>query len=136
LKANFMTKIHLCKCGEPCQLYGGVGGYSKCCEACNAKNAKRQREARAAAKKPKRTPLVARITEERVNHLINDVHEGFDTGDVAEWRAVAIKESMRADAQALNVIRLRDSLAALFLSEDMRALSIREIKAWLATQKQ
>ncbi len=85
--------------------------------------------------KPKRTQLVARITEERVNCLINDVHEGFDTGDVAEWRAVAIKESMRADAQALNVMRLRDSLAALSISEDMRALSISEIKAWLATQK-
>jgi hypothetical protein len=85
--------------------------------------------------KPKRKPLVARITEERVNWLINDVHEGLDTGDVSEWRAVAIKESMRADAQALNVMRLRDSLAALSLSEDMRALSIREIKAWLATQK-
>ncbi len=85
--------------------------------------------------KPKRKPLVARITEERVKGLILDVSEGIESGDVAEWRAVAIKESMRADAQALNVMRLRDSLAALSLSEDMRALSIREIKAWLATQK-
>ncbi len=85
--------------------------------------------------KPSRKPLVARITEERVNHLINDVHEGFDTGDVAEWRAVAIKESMRADAQALNIMRLRESLAALSMAEDLRAMSVREIKAWLATQK-
>ena len=36
----------LCKCGEVCQYYGEVGGFSTSCKGCNKKNAKRQRDAR------------------------------------------------------------------------------------------
>lgn len=40
----------VCKCGKPCQLYGGVGGYSTKCQKCNADNAARQRVDRAIKK--------------------------------------------------------------------------------------
>lgn len=39
----------LCKCGEPCQMYG-EGNASTSCKACNEKNATRQRKSRAASK--------------------------------------------------------------------------------------
>lgn len=42
-----------CKCGNVCEYYGEVGGYSVACKACNTKNAERQRKARARAKTKK-----------------------------------------------------------------------------------
>lgn len=39
-----------CRCGAVCQLYGGVGGYSKACEACNKHKAKLARQSRARVK--------------------------------------------------------------------------------------
>ena len=41
-----MTTPKCKKCGEPCQLYGGVGGYSVCCKACNEKAAEKRRKGR------------------------------------------------------------------------------------------
>lgn len=36
-----------CKCGKPCELYGGIGSYSVRCVDCNLHGAKLARESRA-----------------------------------------------------------------------------------------
>lgn len=40
-----------CKCGNICNYYGKIGGFSVACIACNEKNALRQRVARARKKR-------------------------------------------------------------------------------------
>ena len=42
-----------CKCGNPCQWYGLIGGYSKKCIKCNQHKAKQSRESRARIKAKK-----------------------------------------------------------------------------------
>lgn len=39
-----------CKCGKPCQHYGGVGGYSVACIECNTAKAANSRKSRARLK--------------------------------------------------------------------------------------
>jgi hypothetical protein len=38
-----IDQANRCACGELCQWYGALGGYSKKCERCNETNAARQR---------------------------------------------------------------------------------------------
>jgi len=40
-----------CRCGQPCQKYGSVGGWSKACEGCNRRKARLARESRARMKR-------------------------------------------------------------------------------------
>lgn len=52
-KSGAPTVVPHCKCGEACQYYGPVGGYSVQCEACNAERAARRRQG--AAKESQQT---------------------------------------------------------------------------------
>ncbi len=38
-------KAPRCKCGERCQFYGPIGGYSVQCKGCNAKQSEKRRAA-------------------------------------------------------------------------------------------
>lgn len=83
-------------------------------------------------KRKKAKPLVAKCSEERILKLSNDVSENMASGTVGEWRAVALYFRNELD----KLYRVRMSLAALNIAEDMRACALREVAAWLkATER-
>ena len=75
--------------------------------------------------------MVSRCSEERILQLSNDVSEGIASGNVREWRAVALYFRNLFDKQHQSIGALRMSLAALTISEEMRTHAVREIAAWV-----
>lgn len=75
--------------------------------------------------------LISRCSEERILQLANDVSEGIASGNVREWRAVALHFRNLFDKQHHSIGALRMSLAALTVSEEMRTHAVREIAAWV-----
>lgn len=62
-----MTKelVRICKCGQACQYYGPIGGFSIRCYACNKKNADRQVRQRKKYKDDMRFPGVSGYLAQR-----------------------------------------------------------------------
>jgi hypothetical protein len=85
----------------------------------------------AAARADSLQRLVSRCSEERILQLSNDVSEGIGSGNVREWRAVALYFRNLFDKQHQSIGALRMSLAALTISEEMRTHAVREIAAWV-----
>ena len=82
-------------------------------------------------RKSSRRSLVCKCSKERILQLSNDLSEGVSSGDVREWRAVALYFRNLFDQHS----GLRFSLAALTIAEEMRANAISEISKWVKEQR-
>jgi hypothetical protein len=75
--------------------------------------------------------LVRRCSEERILQLANDVSEGIASGDVKEWRAVALYFRQQLDLAERRIREFQPSISALCTGTKLMGAGIAELQAWL-----
>lgn len=75
--------------------------------------------------------LVRPLSEDQILKLSNDLSENIASGDVKDWRSVALYFRNAADASFRDMETIRTSVAALTIGQQMTKLALPEIQAWL-----
>ena len=83
------------------------------------------------SKQQHKRSLVAHISEERILGLSNDLSEVIASGNVREWRAVALYFRQQLDALQRKLNAVQPSIAALCTGGRMMTYGIQECQAWL-----
>lgn len=82
----------------------------------------------------RKKPLLATISQARIDQLSNDLSEGIRSGTVEEMRVVALHFRYAYDRLNQQAQSIRSTLAALVLAEEMRSHAIaeagRRLKDW------
>ena len=75
--------------------------------------------------------LVRQCSEERILQLSNDVSEGIASGDVKDWRAVALYFRQQLDLAERRMVETQPSISALCTGAKLMGAGIAELQAWL-----
>lgn len=77
--------------------------------------------------KPK---LIAKINEERILQLSNDMSEDIQSGTTAEWRAVAMYFRNLFDKSIADFGEIRTNVSLLCLAEHMKSKTLKALNKW------